>query len=382
MKSKDLLSPAVFQNYNWSSFKYLTPNLYLQDTVYQLYWHFFVDCLATFCFFWRLRNHVSLINLIFQCFNFLLPRLWGVGSEKIQRRLYGGTYDRVLNLILSSKVCFYNLKSRVGFPGASMVKNLPAKAGDVGSIPRLGRSPGEGNGNSLQYSCLERSMDRGAWWAIVHRDAKSRTWLEQLNNSKSQGWAHEYMYMCAHMRVHAHTHAPLWESAFTLFKSIQTLSFPRPWELETLASYPFCICVSAGIHCESYKDPCANVSCLNGGTCDSEGLNGTCVCTPGFTGKWPRNWVFELLQNPWDCSCEKNPETSMHTLLQNMNCTAEGKQGSLGRRPVLKQFTVLSLSEALRSAFGSKTCWDCPCYVHFLTCSFETWDMSHYTHTW
>ena len=53
---------------------------------------------------------------------------------------------------------------------------------------------------------------------------------------------------------------------------------------------------------------------------------------------------------------KKNPETSMHTLLQNMNCTAEGKQGSLGRRPVLKQFTVLSLSEALRSAFGSKTC--------------------------
>ena len=52
-----------------------------------------------------------------------------------------------------------------------MVKNLPANAGDVrdsGLIPGLGRSPGEGNGNSLQYFCLENPMDRGAWWAIIH----------------------------------------------------------------------------------------------------------------------------------------------------------------------------------------------------------------------
>ena len=52
-----------------------------------------------------------------------------------------------------------------------MVKNLPANAGDsgdAGSIPRSGRSPGEGNGNPLQYSCLRKPMDRGAWQAIVH----------------------------------------------------------------------------------------------------------------------------------------------------------------------------------------------------------------------
>ena len=49
-----------------------------------------------------------------------------------------------------------------------MVKNLPASAGDVGSILGLERSPGEGNGNPLQYSCLGNPMDRGAWWAIVH----------------------------------------------------------------------------------------------------------------------------------------------------------------------------------------------------------------------
>jgi len=64
------------------------------------------------------------------------------------------------------------------FPGGSVVKNLPAKAGDtedVGSIPGLGRSPGAGNGNPLQYSCLENPMDRGAWQAIVHGVAKSWT---------------------------------------------------------------------------------------------------------------------------------------------------------------------------------------------------------------
>ena len=55
-----------------------------------------------------------------------------------------------------------------GFPSGSVVKDLPANAGDLDSIPGSGRSPGEGNGNPLQYSCLENPIDRGAWWAIVH----------------------------------------------------------------------------------------------------------------------------------------------------------------------------------------------------------------------
>ena len=58
-----------------------------------------------------------------------------------------------------------------------MVKNLPANSGDrrdTGSIPGLGRSPGGGNGNPLQYSCLENPMDRGGWWATFHGVAKSR----------------------------------------------------------------------------------------------------------------------------------------------------------------------------------------------------------------
>ena len=53
----------------------------------------------------------------------------------------------------------------MGFPGSSVVKNPPANAGDSGSVSGLGRSSGEGNGNPLQYSCLENPMDRGAWWA-------------------------------------------------------------------------------------------------------------------------------------------------------------------------------------------------------------------------
>ena len=60
------------------------------------------------------------------------------------------------------------------FPGGSLVKNLPASAEDAGSILDLGRSPGEGNGNPLQNSCLVNPMDRGAWRATIHRVAKSR----------------------------------------------------------------------------------------------------------------------------------------------------------------------------------------------------------------
>ena len=60
----------------------------------------------------------------------------------------------------------------MGFPGGSLVKTLRANAGDKGLIPGSGRSPGEGNDNPLQYSCLENPMDGGAWWATVHVDTK------------------------------------------------------------------------------------------------------------------------------------------------------------------------------------------------------------------
>ena len=65
---------------------------------------------------------------------------------------------------------------RKGLPRwLSGVENLPASAGEAGSILGSGRSPGEGNGHPLQYSCLGDPMDRGAWWATVHRVAKSWT---------------------------------------------------------------------------------------------------------------------------------------------------------------------------------------------------------------
>ena len=62
------------------------------------------------------------------------------------------------------------------FPGGSDGKAPAYNAGDPDSIPGSGRSPGEGNGNPLQYSCLENPMDGGSWWATVHGVAKSRTW--------------------------------------------------------------------------------------------------------------------------------------------------------------------------------------------------------------
>ena len=60
------------------------------------------------------------------------------------------------------------LRAQVGFPAGAVVKNPLASEGSVSLIPGFRRCPGEGNGNPLQYSCLENHMDRGAWWATVH----------------------------------------------------------------------------------------------------------------------------------------------------------------------------------------------------------------------
>ena len=63
----------------------------------------------------------------------------------------------------------------VGFPRGSVVKNLPASTGDASSIPGSGRLPGRGNGNPLQYSCLENPLNRGARWVTIHGVAESQT---------------------------------------------------------------------------------------------------------------------------------------------------------------------------------------------------------------
>ena len=72
-----------------------------------------------------------------------------------------------------SSLCLSNISLYIGvtgFPGGSLVQNLPIHAGDMDLIPGLGRSPGEGHGNPLQYSCLENPMDGGAWRAAVTKE--------------------------------------------------------------------------------------------------------------------------------------------------------------------------------------------------------------------
>ena len=70
---------------------------------------------------------------------------------------------------------FTNVYTIWGLPGGSDSKGSACNAGDPGSVPGLGRSPGEGHDKPLQYSCLENPMDRAAWWATVHGVTKSQT---------------------------------------------------------------------------------------------------------------------------------------------------------------------------------------------------------------
>ena len=95
----------------------------------------------------------------------------------------------------SSKASILQCSAMVNNQAVLVVKNLPAKARDtdLGSIPGSGRSPGGGNGNALQYSCLENPTDRGALKAMVHRVTKSWTQLKQLSI---------HMYACTHTYIH------------------------------------------------------------------------------------------------------------------------------------------------------------------------------------
>ena len=88
----------------------------------------------------------------------------------------------------------FSLRYLVSGVGGSVLKNLPANARDTGSIPGSGRSPGVVNGNALQYSYLENSMDRAAWWVMVHEVTKSWTWV----GARAR----------AHTHTHTHTHKP------------------------------------------------------------------------------------------------------------------------------------------------------------------------------
>ena len=109
---------------------------------------------------------------------------WGNWSTTCKRTVILCVITAVTNKKFYLILPNFNFRKILGifFPGGSEVKASACNAGDPGSIPGSGRSPGEGNGNPLQYSCLENPMDGGAWWATVPRVAKSLTWLSDFTH--------------------------------------------------------------------------------------------------------------------------------------------------------------------------------------------------------
>ena len=98
---------------------------------------------------------------------------FGSGSGAVTYELCN--LEKIFFFLFSVLIDKEGLIPMLDFLGSSVVKNLPAVQEARGSIPGSGTSPGEGNGYPLQYSCLENSMDRGAWQATVHGIAKSQT---------------------------------------------------------------------------------------------------------------------------------------------------------------------------------------------------------------
>ena len=113
-----------------------------------------------------------------------------------------------------------------GFPGGSDSKESACNAGDLGSIPGLGKSPGEGHGNPLQYSCLENSTDRGAWRATVHATAKSLTQLSVISwNLMLWFNLSLFLWPCAHYYYeYLHTSTPSWVLSVTFRTSSLSLA--------------------------------------------------------------------------------------------------------------------------------------------------------------
>ena len=127
------------------------------------------------------------------------------GGREVQRREYsssrGSSQSRAWTSVTSAGGFFttgipylgspckgaiiLQLRIERGFPGGSDGKESAWIAGDPGSISGLGRCPGKGHGNPLQYSCLVNPMDRGAWQATVHGVAKSQTWLNDQHLKKN-----------------------------------------------------------------------------------------------------------------------------------------------------------------------------------------------------
>ena len=109
-----------------------------------------------------------------------IPRAWKLPT--MGWGLSQPSFWSMLTFLLHMQKCFLldMLGNKSYFPGGSEGKAPACNAADPGSIPGLGRSPGERNGNPLQYYCLENTMNGGAWWATVHSVAKSRTRLSDF----------------------------------------------------------------------------------------------------------------------------------------------------------------------------------------------------------
>ena len=113
--------------------------------------------------------------------------------------------------------------SKMGFPGNSVVKNPPASTGDTGLVTGLGGSPGGGNGNPLQYFCLENPMDRGAWWATAQGVVKESDMTEQLSTNIR---AH---YLSKIVIVHRVVHMSACVCIFLYIRNIWTQRFESPF---------------------------------------------------------------------------------------------------------------------------------------------------------
>ena len=141
----------------------------------------------------------------------------------------------------------------LGFPGGSVVKESACNAGDAGSIPGWGRSPGEGSGNPLHYSCLENPMDREAWWARVPR-------VKRVGNDlvSKPPWAYlsTVFTLCVRWVVHVHIQRYICNTSFYLIENRLGVYYISNSSNE----------LSLKAHC-AFKFDCSHVYCLHSFLC-------------------------------------------------------------------------------------------------------------------